>query len=331
MDLSIGIIGLPNVGKSTLFQKLTKQNVNIANYPFATIDPNVGVVEVPDARLQKLAQISKSEKIIPAVIEFYDIAGLVRGAYKGDGLGNQFLAHIRNVKAILHIVRCFKQQDIIHVEGNVSPERDIDIIETELIFKDFETIEKRLKKLEGEVRSGDKQAKINFDILTKAKEMLNQGKLLLPLKDELIIKELQLLTAKPQIILFNGAINDIPESAKQKVKNFGFEFMIFDLNSNVNLNPLIQTAYRILDLISFFTTGEDETRSWTIIKGTKAPQAAGVIHTDFEKKFIKAEVINWNILLQSGSWNNAKQKGLIKLEGKDYIVQDGDVIIFKHG
>ncbi len=331
MKLEIGIVGLPNVGKSTLFKIITSQEVTIANYPFATIDPNVGVVAVPDERVDKLADMSKSKKRIPAVVEFYDIAGLVRGAYKGEGLGNQFLSHIRNVHVIVHIVRCFENNDIVHVEGNVDPIRDIDTIESELIFKDLDTIEKRLSKLEADVRSGDKQAKIDLEILKKAKEMLGKGELLTAIADEKIVKELQLLTSKQQIFLLNGKAEDVREDVKEKIRGMRFEFLIADLSDEESLPNLIKAAYFTLNLISFFTTGEDETRAWTIERGMKAPQAAGVIHTDFENKFIRAEVVNWEKLLQAGGWSQAKQKGWLRLEGKDYVVEDGDVMVIRHG
>lgn len=330
MKLSIGIVGLPNVGKSTLFKLLTKKEVNIANYPFATIDPNVGIVEVKDERLNILAQLSHSLKIVPAAVEFYDIAGLVRGAYKGEGLGNQFLSHIRNVEVILHIVRCFKGDEIVHIEGDVNPLRDLETVELELIFKDLETVEKRLKKLEGEARSGDKKAKLNLEVLQKAKKLLDDGKLLTSLKDEEIIKDLQLLSAKPQIILLNGNKEDIKEDIVKKIQEMGFDYFVANLSSQEDLSELIKLAYKKLGLISFFTTGEDETRAWTIKEGTKAKEAAGVIHTDFEKNFIRAEVIFWEKLVEAGGWNEAKQKGLVRGEGKDYIVKDGDVLVIRH-
>ncbi|MCL4392381.1 YchF family ATPase [Patescibacteria group bacterium] len=331
MKLEIGIVGLPNVGKSTLFKIITSQEVHIANYPFATIDPNVGVVPVPDERVDKLADMSKSKKRVPAVVEFYDIAGLVRGAYKGEGLGNQFLSHIRNVQVIVHIVRCFENNDIVHVEGNVNPIRDIDTIESELIFKDLDTIEKRLGKLEADARSGDKQAKIDLEILKKAKEILGKGELLTTIADEKIVKELQLLTSKQQIFLLNGKAEDVREDVKEKIRGMRFEFLIADLSDEESLPNLVKAAYFTLSLISFFTTGEDETRAWTIERGMKAPQAAGVIHTDFENKFIRAEVVNWEKLLQAGGWSQAKQKGWLRLEGKDYVVEDGDVMVIRHG
>ncbi|MDP3015086.1 MAG: redox-regulated ATPase YchF [bacterium] len=336
MKLSIGIVGLPNVGKSTLFKILTKQEVNIANYPFATIDPNVGVVTVPDERLKKLAKLSNSKKIVPAIVEFYDIAGLVKGANKGEGLGNQFLSHIRETNAIIHIVRCFKASEIIHVENEVNPLKDLKIINTELILKDLETVEKRFISLEKEIRTGDKQKIKDLEILKTVKENLNKN--ILPINSgeiaaEPAVKELNLLTAKPQIYLLNGGEEDVDSELKEKIKSLGADYLIINLSTSDvdNIDKLIKKAYEILGLISFLTTGEDETRAWTIKKGIKAPQAAGEIHTDFEKKFIKAEVIEWSRLLEVGSWQQAKQKGLIRLEGKEYIIQDGDVVVIKHG
>lgn len=346
MKLSMGIVGLPNVGKSTLFKILTKQEVNIANYPFATIDPNVGVVAVPDERLEKLAKLSNSKKIVPAIIEFYDIAGLVKGAYKGDGLGNQFLSHVRETNAIIHIVRCFKSSEIIHIEAEVNPLRDLEIINTELILKDLETVEKRFVSLEKEAKTGDKQKIKDLEILKIIKENLNKNILAInsgEIVAEPVIKELNLLTAKKVIYLLNGKPDDVSEELKNKIKFFppkadqprakNADYLIMDLASfnSANIDELIKKAYEILGLISFLTTGEDETRAWTIKKETKAPQAAGEIHTDFEKKFIKAEVIEWSRLLEAGSWQQAKQKGLVRLEGKEYIVQDGDVMVIKHG
>jgi len=336
MKLSIAIVGLPNVGKSTLFKALTKIEVNIANYPFATIDPNVGVVPVPDERLEKLAEMSKSAKKIPAVVEFYDIAGLVRGAYKGEGLGNQFLSHIRETNAIVEVLRCFPAGEIIHVENSVDPVRDMDIINTELAFKDLETIEKVWKKAEGEARTGDKEAQKDLEALKAAKTALEKGEPLFNQQHTNILeyvgmRKLNLLTTKPQIYLLNGEPEDAPPELLEKIKKLGADYIIANLNQNPDLGGLIIKAYGILNLISFFTTGEDETRAWTIQKGTKAPQAAGVIHTDFEKKFIRAEVINWQKLLEAGSWTKAKQNGWLRLEGKDYEVQDGDVMEIRHG
>jgi ribosome-binding ATPase YchF (GTP1/OBG family) len=337
MNLSIGIVGLPNVGKSTLFKILTKQEVNIANYPFATIEPNIGIVPVPDERLQKLAKLSASKKIIPAVVKFYDIAGLVKGANTGEGLGNQFLSHIREVDAVVEVVRCFESAEIIHVENKVNPIRDVDTINTELILKDLETAEKRLSKLEAEAR-GDKKKIKDFELLRKIKAdldkgimVINQKEILADFKESFLFKELGLLTAKPQIYLLNGSESDVSIELKNKIKSLGADYLIVNLAEAENINELIKKAYQVLNLISFLTTGEDETRAWTIEKGAKAPQAAGVIHTDFENKFIRAEVINWQKLLEIGGWSQAKQKGLIRLEGKDYIVSDGDVMVIRHG
>ena len=331
MKLSIGIVGLPNVGKSTLFKVLTKQEVNIANYPFATIDPNVGVVVVPDERLEKLAEVSRSKKKVPAVVEFYDIAGLVKGASSGEGLGNQFLAHIRETQAIVVVLRTFQDPSIIHVENSVDPLRDLGIINTELALKDMETVAKRINKLEADARGGDKSAIKNLGILKQATEALEKGELLVQFHKEEIIKELGLLTAKRQLFLLNGVEADIPPALLDEIKKLGADYIVADLASAEVIPELIKKAYAILGLISFFTTGEDETRAWTIEQETLAPQAAGVIHTDFEKNFIRAEVINWGKLLEVGGWTQAKQKGLLRLEGKGYVVQDGDVIVVRHG
>ena len=344
MKLSIGIVGLPNVGKSTLFKLITKQEVHIANYPFATIDPNVGVVAVPDERVDKLADLTHSKKKIPAVVEFFDIAGLVKGANKGEGLGNQFLANIRDVQAIAHIVRTFNQGDIVHVDGSIDPVRDIETIEMELIFKDLDTLTRAMGKVEGETRSGNKEAIATLDAMKKAKEALEAGKLLTGAEyaealQNPKISELHLLTGKPQLFLLNGSPEEATDAVKQKIKGMGFDYVIANLADETAVPDLIRAAYAILNLISFFTTGEDETRAWTIEKGTKAPQASGVIHTDFEKKFIRAEVVNWQKLLEAahstssgqGPWAAAKQKGWLRLEGKDYVVQDGDVIEVRHG
>ena len=338
MKLSIGIVGLPNVGKSTLFKALTKQEINIANYPFATIDPNIGVVAVPDERLEKLAKLSDSKKIVPAIVEFYDIAGLVKGANKGEGLGNQFLSHIREVDAIIEVVRVFESGEIIHVEQKIDPLRDLEIINTELILKDLETVDKRFSKAESEAKSGNKEATRLANELAHIKQWLEKGNILNSSESLLSliranngISELNLLTAKPQIYLLNGKKNDVNEELKNKIQSLNADYLTVDLANAERIDELIKKAYEILGLISFFTTGEDETRAWTIKKESKAPQAAGEIHSDFEKKFIRAEVINWQKLLEAGSWNSAKQKGWLKLEGKDYVVQDGDVMIIRHG
>lgn len=331
MKLSIGIVGLPNVGKSTLFKILTKSEVNIANYPFCTIDPNVGVVSVPDERLEKLASLSKSATKIPAVVEFYDIAGLVRGAYKGEGLGNQFLSHIREVSAIVEVLRCFPSEEIIHVEGGVDPIRDLETINTELCLKDLETLENRIKKLEGEAKTQNKETVKNLALAKKMKEKLQRGEFLAEFRNEPLMKELKLLTAKRPLYLLNGKEDDVTPSLVEKIRSLKADFVIADLATVTSLPELTKAAYRVLNLISFFTTGEDETRAWTIEQGMKACEAAGVIHTDFEKKFIRAEVIHWEKLLAAGGWAQAKAMGFIRLEGKEYVVQDGDVLVVRHG
>lgn len=353
--LGIGIVGLPNVGKSTVFNLLTKQQVLAANYPFATIDPNVGVVPVPDERLEKLAELSKSRKEIPAVVEFYDIAGLVKGASKGEGLGNQFLAHIRDTQAIVIVLRAFADEEIIHVEHSVDPLRDMGIVNTELALKDLETVERRLAKAEGEAKTGKKDAIAERDELRRIRDSLDVGKPLF--SSESLISlirtnkgtgDLNLLTAKKQLYLINGDPSDVPDALTSAIQGSGADYLAMNLASVTDLSPLIRKAYEVLGLISFFTTGEDETRAWTIERGTKAPQAAGVIHTDFENKFIRAEVVSYADLMtcsgpsmgsmdspqaRSGQspWAIAKQKGNMRLEGKDYEVQDGDVMVIRHG
>ncbi len=338
MKLSIGIVGLPNVGKSTLFKLLTKQEVVVANYPFATIDPNVGIVPVPDERLDKLAELSKSKKKIPAVVEFYDIAGLVKGANKGEGLGNQFLSHIRETQAIIVVLRVFKNPDIIHVENSVDALRDLEIINEELALKDLESVGKRLVKAEGEARSGKKEAITDRDFLTGLEQRLEKGEMLVSsldpaslvyLKDRM--NDLNLLTAKRQIYLVNGKSEEVPPELVQKIEALGADYVVADLSSAHEIPELIKKAYEVLGLISFFTTGEDETRAWTIERGTKAPQAAGVIHTDFEKKFIRIEVVSYEKLMEAQGWAAAKQKGWIRIEGKEYEVKDGDVLLVRHG
>ncbi|MDP2705831.1 MAG: redox-regulated ATPase YchF [bacterium] len=338
MKLSIGIVGLPNVGKSTLFKILTKKQVNIANYPFATIDPNIGVVAVPDQRLNVLTELSHSKKTVPAVVEFYDIAGLVKGANKGEGLGNQFLSHIRETAAVVQVVRCFQNSDIIHVENSVDPIRDVDIIAMELILKDLDTLKRRLSKAEGEARTGSKDAVRLLDNLAAMKNILESGRFLIQDADLcgsesglMLIREMGFLTAKPQLFLLNGLDEDVSEDLKNKIKEMKADYLIADLSNEESVQELIRKSYEILNLISFFTTGEDETRAWTIEKGDKAPQAAGAIHTDFENKFIRADVIGYEKLVEAQDWNKAKQKGWLRLEGKDYVVQDGDVLVIRHG
>lgn len=331
--LSMGIVGLPNVGKSTLFKLLTDLNITIANYPFATIDPNVGIVPVPDERLQKLSGLSGSKKIIPAVVEFYDIAGLVKGASAGEGLGNQFLTHIRETNAIVEVLRCFPSGDIIHVEQGVDPIRDMDIINTELILKDLETVDKRIGKLESEARA-DKKKQVDLDIVKKLRVILDEGKMVNSLDEKVLaepaVKEMTLLTAKKMIYLLNGAPEHVSDELKAKITASGADYVIYDLHDTLDVNDLITKAYETLGLISYFTTGEEETRAWTIRKGAKAPEAAGEIHSDFEKKFIRAEAIATEKLIEAGGWKEAKQKGWIRTEGKDYTVVDGDVMVILH-
>jgi len=342
MKLSIGIVGLPNVGKSTLFKLLTKQDITIANYPFATIDPNVGIVPVPDERLEKLNDLSKSKKKIPAVVEFYDIAGLVKGANKGEGLGNQFLSHIRETQAIVLVLRVFQNPEIIHVENSVDALRDLDIINQELILKDLESVEKRYAKAEAEARTGKKEAVQDKELLGRLKKCLEDGQL--PIADAALasdmhanprMSDMNLLTLKRQIYLLNGDAADAPAALIEKIKSQGAGYIVADLSSAESkaegIPELVKKTYEVLNLASFFTTGEDETRAWTIERGMKAPQAAGVIHTDFEKKFIRLEVIECAKLLEAGGWAKAKQKGWLRLEGKDYVVQDGDVLEVRHG
>ncbi len=350
MPLSIGIVGLPNVGKSTLFNILTKKGVEAANYPFCTIDPNVGVVKVPDKRLEALAEISKPKKIINTTIEFVDIAGLVAGAHKGEGLGNQFLAHIRECDAICEVVRDFKDENIIHVDGRIDPVSDRETINMELVFADLASVEKRLDKVRREAKSGQKEAIIESAVLEKIFNNLSQGisvrDLELNEEEQILIKSFNLLTAKPIIYLLNiddkhvkqeifdpkdrlirlnvkleEEIANLPEEEQAEfIKELGLERSGLDL--------LIQSAYQILNLETFFTTGPDESRAWTIKKGAKAPQAAGEIHTDFIKGFIRAEVINWEKFIEAGSEAKARELGTLRTEGKDYIVKDGDVCNF---
>src|SRR5258708_8617 len=338
MKLAIGIVGLPNVGKSTLFKLLIKQDITIANYPFATIDPNVGIVPVPDERLEKLNTFSKSKKKIPAVVEFYDIAGLVKGANKGEGLGNQFLAHIRETQAIVIVLRAFQDPEIIHVENSVDPLRDMEIINSELILKDLEAVEKRFSKTEAEARTGKKEAVQDKELLGRLKKHLEEGDL--PVADAALatdlranarLGDLNLLTLKRQIYLINGEASDVPPELLAKIKALRAEHLIVNFAATDAVPDLTKKAYEALVLITFFTTGEDETRAWTIERGTKAPRAPGVIHTDFEAKFIRLEVIGWDKLLEAGGWSQGKQKGWVRLEGKEYEVKDGDVLEVRHG
>lgn len=350
MSLSIGIVGLPNVGKSTLFNLLTKKGVEAANYPFCTIDPNVGVVKVPDFRLDKLAAVSKPLKVIPTTIEFVDIAGLVAGASKGEGLGNKFLAHIRECDAICEVIRDFKDKNIIHVNGEINPSSDKETINTELILADLSTIEKRLEKVKREAKSGDKELINSARILEIIFNHLAAGRAARDLEfseeDAIFVKTLNLLTIKPILYLLNIDENHfgdvLPETKDLIIKiNVKLEEEIVNLPEEEQaeyikelgleqsgLDKLIQNSYKLLGLDTFFTTGPDESRAWTIKKGTKAPQAAGEIHTDFIKGFVRAEVINWEKFVDCGSDAKAKELGLVRTEGKDYIVQDGDVCNF---
>ena len=362
--MKLGIVGLPNVGKSTLFNSLTKAGAESANYPFCTIDPNVGVVPVPDERLDRLTDLYHSKKTIPAVIEFVDIAGLVKGASKGEGLGNQFLANIREVDAIVHVVRCFENTNIIHVDGSIDPLRDIETINLELIFSDIEILERRIAKTTRGARN-DKTLAKELAFQEKVKKFLEDGNLAIKLEiededEQAWISEYNLLTAKPVIFAANVSEDDLSDDGSSNeyvssVRRFASqnnsevfvisaeieqeiaeledeekEMFLEDLGiQESGLDKLIKASYSLLGLISFLTSGEDETRAWTIHTGTKAPQAAGKIHTDFERGFICAEVVKYTDLISCGSLAKAKEKGLVGLQGKDYVVQDGDVITFR--
>lgn len=362
--MKLGIVGLPNVGKSTLFNSLTKAGAESANYPFCTIDPNIGVVAVPDRRLKLLSDLYDSDKITPAVIEFVDIAGLVKGASKGEGLGNQFLSNIREVDAIVHVVRCFEDSNVIHVDGSVNPLRDIETINLELIFSDIEILDRRIAKTSKGARN-DKTLAKELNLLNNIKAHLEEGKLAKSYvtedeDEQTWLQSYNLLTAKPVIFAANVAEEDLADDGASNsyvadVRSFAakensevfiicaqIEQEIAELDedekamfledlglSESGLDKLIAASYRLLGLISYLTAGKQETRAWTIKNGTKAPQAAGKIHSDFERGFIRAEVVNYQDLLDCGSYSAAKDKGLVGLEGKDYVVKDGDVILFR--
>ncbi|WP_046212827.1 redox-regulated ATPase YchF [Paenibacillus wulumuqiensis] len=363
MALKAGIVGLPNVGKSTLFNAITQAGAESANYPFCTIDPNVGIVEVPDERLDKLTELVEPKKTVPTAFEFVDIAGLVRGASKGEGLGNKFLAHIREVDAIVHVVRCFEDENITHVDGKIDPISDIQTINLELILADLDSVEKRIDRSKKNMKGGNKQYAQEVEVLERIKEALYNDMPVrsVELTDEerLIVRDLHLLTMKPVLYAANVSEDGVTEADTNpyvlKVKEFAeaenavvvpisakIEADISEMEdedkamfleelglSESGLNRLIKAAYRLLGLYTYFTAGVQEVRAWTIRKGTKAPGAAGVIHTDFERGFIRAEVVSYEDLVNAGSMNGAKERGQLRLEGKEYVVQDGDVMHFR--
>lgn len=361
--LSCGIVGLPNVGKSTLFNAITQAGAESANYPFCTIDPNVGVVEVPDPRLSKLAEIVNPERVVPTAFQFVDIAGLVKGASQGEGLGNQFLSHIREVDAIAHVVRCFDDENVTHVSGSVDPIQDIETINLELILADLETVEKRLQRVSRQLKTGEKRYRIEQAMLERIKEAFEREQparqLAFSEEEEPLLRDLHLLTLKPVLYVANvnesdagrGSANPLVREVQTYAAREGADVVVISGKveaeiaelegedralfleelglEEAGLDRLIRAAYSLLGLATYFTAGEKEVRAWTIKKGTKAPQAAGVIHSDFERGFIRAEVVAYEQLVQAGSMGRAREMGLLRLEGKDYVVQDGDVVHFR--